>query len=98
MSGPRHHFVKLTLGGTLLISSWLVALAQTPSYTTRQPGVSQPAAPPGSGKPSISILGIPTTIRAPVAKPYCNCATQLLGGQPMKSGDALFGPEPDRYP
>lgn len=62
----------------------------------RRPGAPQPPAPPGTSAPSLSILGIPTVIKAPVAKPYCNCATQPNAGQPMRSGDILFGPEPDR--
>jgi hypothetical protein len=97
MSGPRHHIAKLAMGGMLLIASLPGALAQTPPYVTRQPGVAQPAAPATSMKPGISILGIPTTINAPVGQPYCNCATQLLGGQPMRSGDTLIVPEPDRH-
>jgi len=89
-------FAGLALAWTFLIAGSPCVLAQPPSYSVQRPGVPQPAAPPSTGAPSFSILGIPTVIKAPVAKPYCNCATQPKAGQPMKSGDILFGPEPDR--
>jgi hypothetical protein len=90
--------LRLVFAWTFLVGGSLGTLAQAPPNNFRQPGIPQPAPPPSpnTGGPSISILGIPTVIRAPVAKPYCNCATQLYGGQPMKSGDLLFTPPPDR--
>ena len=90
----------LTLAWTLLIAGLIAGspcvLAQQPAYSVQRPGAPLPPAPPSTTAPSFSILGIPTVIKAPVAKPYCNCATQPYGGQTMRSGDILFGPEPDR--
>ena len=89
-------FAGLALAGTFLIAGSPCVLAQPSSYSVQRPGVPQPPPAPSTGAPSFSILGIPTVIKAPVAKPYCNCATQLNAGQPMRSGDALIVPAPDR--
>jgi hypothetical protein len=86
----------LALAWTLVIAGSPGVLAQQPAYSVQRPGVPQPPALPSTSAPSFSILGIPTVIKAPVARPYCNCATQSYGGQAMRSGDILFGPEPDR--
>lgn len=91
-----HRFAGLTLAWTFLIAGSPGVLAQQPAYSVQRPGVPQRPAPPGTSAPSLSILGIPAVIKAPVAKPYCNCATRPYAGQAMKSGDILFGPEPDR--
>lgn len=86
----------LAFAWAFLIANPLPALAQSPSYTTHQSGVPQGKPPPDTGKPSISVLGVPTVIKAPVAKPYSNSATQIHGGQPMKSGHSLIAPGTQR--
>jgi len=84
------------LSCVFLIASSPVTLAQAPSYTTRPPGAPSLTAPPGTSGPTFSVLGIPTVIRAPVAKPYCNCIGEPGTGAPMRGKDALIVPEPDR--
>ncbi len=88
----------LVLIGAFVLAGASGALAAGPtqSYGVQAPAVPQPAAPPGAAAPSLSILGLPVSVNAPVAAPYCNCATQNFGGQPMRGPEALIVPAPDR--
>ena len=43
--------------------------------------------------PTMSILGLPAGISAPVALPYCEyCAFRNFGGQPMRGQDQFIAP------
>ncbi len=83
--------------GAFMLAGAAGAKAAPPqSYGVQAPGIQQQPAPPNPPAPLFSIFGLPVGVNAPVSAPYCNCATQIYGGQPMRGGEALIVPAPDR--
>ncbi|MBN9509797.1 MAG: hypothetical protein J0I21_11895 [Alphaproteobacteria bacterium] len=39
--------------------------------------------------PRFSLFGLPVAINSPVTAPYCNCALNTFGGQPMNGQDSV---------
>jgi hypothetical protein len=85
------------LVGAFALASASGALAASPqSYGVQAPSVQPPTAPLSAAAPLFSIFGLPVALNAPVAAPYCNCAAENFGGQPMRGPEALLAPATGR--
>ncbi len=80
------------VGALLLTAPSLAFAAATQSSVLGVLHSARPAAPPAPAMPAplFSVLGVPVVVNAPVAAPYCNCATEIYGGQPMKGAEAAI--------
>ncbi len=91
------HILGLAMAaGFLLAGAPLALAAPTQSSIYGRRGVAQSSAIPPP--PLFSIFSTPVIVDAPVAAPYCNCATENFAGQPMRgreapiaSGTGFFG-------
>ncbi|HTU55603.1 MAG TPA: hypothetical protein VMF62_16700 [Acetobacteraceae bacterium] len=76
--------------GFLLAGAPLALAAPTQSSIYGHRGVAQSNETPPP--PLFSVLGTGVIVDAPVAAPYCNCATQNFAGQPMRGREAPIAP------
>jgi len=83
--------LKLAMAAAFLLAGAPLALAApTQSSIYGHQGAAQSSAIPPP--PLFSVLGTPVIVDAPVAAPYCNCATQNFAGQPMRGREAVIAP------
>ena len=84
--------MKPIMLGAVLFALPIAALAQTAAPQTT-PVPPRPAMQQRTmlerRAPIAAPFGVPVHINAPVAPPYCDCAYRNLGGQPMRSAEAL---------
>ncbi len=92
-----HRIFGLAVTGAFLLAGAPMVQAASPqSYGVQAPALPQPPAPPPTTGPNLSIFGLPVVVNAPVAAPYCNCASQSFGGQTLKGSQVLMAIPPDR--
>jgi len=93
-----HRMLGLAVIGAFLLGGAPVVQAASPqSYGVQAPALPQSPAPPTTTTvPFLQLFGIPISINAPTAAPYCNCATQSYSGQTLKSSQALMALPPNR--
>jgi hypothetical protein len=78
---------RLLAAGALWTATMAPALAQQGTSTFQQNQYQQQQqsqqAAPSQPRALFNLFGIPVVINAPVVAPYCNCASQIYGGQPV---------------